>query len=93
MLTLSSYTIIGERSKERTAELMKVFGERGDAPGTIAHYVRADGGGGFVIGDDPSSEQLYEVALAYSEWLDIETIPILRVEDAIPKITEYLAGR
>ena len=52
MLFVTHYELIGEPSKARTQELMALFGERGAGEGTLAHYVYADGGAGFVISDD-----------------------------------------
>lgn len=45
--------VVGERSKEASAELMTIFGERGAPPGQVAHYVFADGSGGFLITEEP----------------------------------------
>lgn len=84
------YQLIGERTKERTAELMAVFGERGAAPGTVAHYVYADGGGGMVIGDN--LDRLYEDALEYSPWMELDARPIISIEDAVPAIAGWMSS-
>ena len=46
-------------TKANTAALMKVFGERGAAPGTVAHYAYV-GGGGLVIAEQDDAVALYE---------------------------------
>ncbi len=78
-------------TKAQTGELMKVFGERGEMAGTVAHYVYP-GGGGIVIVDNDDAGALYETAIAYSEWLDIDVRPILAVDDAVPRILAYLGS-
>jgi hypothetical protein len=91
MLFMTTYKFVGDRTPERTAALMNVFGERGEAEGTQAHYVRADSGGGWLIQEITDAATVYEDALAYSEWLEIESVPILGMDEAAPKILESLA--
>lgn len=52
MLFVTHYELTGEPVKERTQELMALSAERGTGPGMLAHYVYADGGGGFAIADE-----------------------------------------
>ncbi len=92
MLFVTHYRLIGERSKERTAELMALFAERGEAPGTQHHFVNADGGGGFVIGDESGMARLYEDAVSYSPWLEFETRPIITIGEAVPIIAEWMSS-
>ena len=63
MLFVTHYELIGEPSKARTQELMALFGERGAGEGTLAHYVYADAGAGFVISDDSGLDSLYADAI------------------------------
>ena len=84
MQFVTFYTLTGKRTKKRSAKLLKLFGERGAVSGTSAHYVYADGGGGFLIGDDSTLEGLYEAAIAYSPWMELSTRPILPVEESVP---------
>ena len=90
MLFVTKYSIRGERTKERVGALMSVFGERGEIPGTVAHYTALDGSFGLVIieSDDPAG--LYQATLAYQEWLEMEVTPVLAVEDAVPHIIASL---
>lgn len=76
-------------SKEQLGELMKTFGERGEMEGTVAHYVYP-GGGGVVIVESDDATAVYETALAYTEWLDFDIRAAMKVDDAVPKILEYL---
>ena len=51
MLVVTEYQVKRFLTEEETAELMGVFAEVGNAPGTIAHYVAVDGSKGFVVTD------------------------------------------
>ncbi len=82
MLYVTRYTIRGERTKERIGALMTTFAERGEIPGTIAHYTAMDGSGGFVLVESDDAATLYQATLAYQEWLEMDTTPIMRIEDA-----------
>jgi hypothetical protein len=92
MLFVNHYELIGEPSKERTQELMALFAERGAGPGTIAHYVYADGGAGFVIADESGMESAYETALAYAPYMQFTTRPVLTIEDAVPTIAAWMSS-
>jgi hypothetical protein len=64
----------------------------GKARGTIARYVYAGGGGGFVISDDSGLTRLYEDALSYSSYVSFETRPLLTVDDGVPAIGDWLGS-
>ena len=83
MMYATTYTLTGKRSKKRSAKLLDLFGERGSTPGTVAHYVFADGGGGILIGTEEVLDRLYEDVTHYSPWMDLSSRPILPVEDAL----------
>jgi len=87
-----NYTLTGERTKENTADLMAVFAERGNNDSTIAHWVYADGGGGFLIADGTELELLYQDALAYSTWMELSATPIISIEDAVPQIAAWMTS-
>lgn len=87
-----NYTLIGERTKENTAELMALFGERGSNESTVAHWVYADGGGGFLITDGTQLELLYEDTLAYGRWMELSSTPIISIEEAVPQILAWMNG-
>ena len=76
-------------SKDDTAALMQEYGERGEIPGSIAHYVYP-GGGGVVIADQDDPKVVYETAVAYAQWLDFDIRPALTVDDAVPIILKSL---
>ena len=86
MLFVTRYKFKGDQSPDSVKALLKVFAERGPAPGEIAHYVAADGRGGLVISENDSMQEAYEGALAYQQWMDFETTPVLTIADAIPTI-------
>lgn len=71
---------------------MAVFAERGTAPSTIAHWVYADGGGGFLIADEEALDQLYELALHYGPWMDLTTRPIHTIDEALPQIAAFMSS-
>lgn len=84
MYFVTTYTLTGKRSKKKTKKLLKLFGERGSSPGTIAHYVYADGGGGFLITDESGLARLYDDALHYGPWMDLSTRAAHSIEDSLP---------
>jgi hypothetical protein len=76
-------------SPDDSQHLVKLFMERGVTAGTIAHYVRSDGRGGFMVMEQDGEEQAtqgYENALAYQPYLELEMIPIGTIDDALPSI-------
>ncbi len=78
-------------TKAEFGELMKAFGDRGEMEGTIAHYAYP-GGGGVVIVEGDDIGAVYETALAYTQWLDFDVKAAMKIDDAVPKIMEYLGG-
>lgn len=86
-LNMITYRIRGELDHDGRGNLVKKFVEVGQPAGVIAHYVRLDGGGGFMLQeqqDDP--EAVYENALRYVPWIDIEITPIATIEEAFPVV-------
>ena len=68
-------------------ELTKKFVEFGEAPGTIAHYERLDGQGGFVLRKDPDDlANVYKLVIEYSPWIQFEVTPVTTIEEAFPVI-------
>lgn len=90
MLYVTKYSIRGERTKERVGALMSIFAERGEIPGTVAHYTAMDGRGGFVIIESDDAATMYQATLAYQEFLEMEVTPIMTVEDAVPHLMASL---
>lgn len=86
MLFATRYTFKGDRTPESTKALLAVFAQRGAAAGEIAHYLNTDGRGGLLISENDSMQSAYEAALAYEQWMDFETTPILTIEEAMPTI-------
>ena len=91
MLFVTRYSIRGDRTPERIMALLEVFGERGDLPGTIGNYQSLDGRAGFTIVETDDPVALYQTALAYQEWLELETTPIIATADAVPHMLAELS--
>ena len=78
------------RTKDGTQEVLKRFGDLGEGPGVVGHYVFADGSGGIVIVDGGDSEHAYRVGIALGEFMeDIEERTVLPLEDALPIVMKY----
>lgn len=84
MLFGTRYRFIGNRTDESTKAMLAAFAEHGETPGTVAHYVMADGRGGLVISESDSVLENYENLLNYTEWIEFETHPLLTIEEAFP---------
>lgn len=93
MLSISIYRWSDRaRTKEGIQEVLARYGDLGEDPGTVGHYVFADGTGGIVIADGPDSEHAYKVGLALGEFIDdLEEHTVLRLEDALPIVMKYSA--
>ena len=89
---VTHYELVGDPTKQRTQQLMALFQERGSGSGTVAQYVYADGGAGFVISDGSDLDQLHEDAVNYSDYLEFHTRPILAVDEAVPTIVEWMGS-
>jgi hypothetical protein len=85
-----SYSLTGKRTEKKTAKLMALFAERGNNDSTVAHWVYADGGGGFLITDGTEMDQMYKDALAYAPWMDFSARPIISIDEAVPEIVAWL---
>jgi hypothetical protein len=78
------------RTKDGIKEVLGRYGDVGDDPGMIGHYIFADGSGGIVISEGPDSEHSYKVGLGLGEFLDdVEEHTVLRLEDALPIVMKY----
>lgn len=86
MLVATRYRFKGDQSPDSVRALLAVFAEVGPGDGEIAHYVLADGSGGFTIAEVDSMQDAYANALRYQQWMDMETRPILTIDDAMPAI-------
>jgi hypothetical protein len=90
MIFVTTYKLKPHINKEETKQLMSVFATVGNAPGTVAHYVNADGGGGVAISESDDPAEGYANLLNYQQWIEFDTKVMLKVEDAIPLIGAYL---
>lgn len=71
---------------------MGVFAKVGSTPGTLHNFVNADGGGGLVIAESDNPAEGYANLLNYGQWMEFETKVMLKVEDAVPMIADYLGS-
>ena len=90
MIFVTEYRLKPHMSKSEVKKLMDLFGKRGAAEGEIAHYVRADGTGGWTISESDDVAAGYADVLAYSEFITFSTVPVLKIDDAVGPIFEYL---
>jgi hypothetical protein len=86
MLVVTKYRFKGDQSPDSARALLAVFAEQGPGEGEIAHYVLADGRGGFTIAELDSLDDAYEASLRYAQWMDMESTPILSIDDAMRTI-------
>ena len=86
MLFATRYKFKGDQSPDSIRALLALFAEQGPGEGEIAHYVFADGSGGFIVAENDSMHQGYEDALRYQQWMDFTTTPILTIDDAMPAL-------
>jgi hypothetical protein len=91
MLSVSIYRWSDRaRTKDGIHEVLQRYGDLGEDPGAVAHYIFADGSGGIVIADGPDSEHAYRIGLALGEFIDdVEEHTVLRLEDALPIVMKY----
>ena len=92
MIFITTYKLKPHLSKDEVKEMMGVFATVGNTPGTTAHYVNADGGGGLVIAESDDPAEGYANILNYAQWITFETKTMLKVEDAVPLIGAFLAS-
>ena len=90
MLFITEYRLKPNLTKPEVKRLMDVFGKRGAAEGEVAHYVRADGTGGYTVIEADDITSGYKDSLAYSEYVTFTVTPVLKIDDAVGPIAEYL---
>jgi len=90
MIFVTTYRLKPHLTKEEQKRMMSVYAEVGNTPGTTAHYVNADGGGGVVIAESDDPKEGYANLLNYAQWMEFETKVMLKVEDAVPLVLNYL---
>ena len=92
MLFITDYRLKSHLTKADTKRLMDEFAKRGAVPGEIAHYVRADGSGGLTISEADDIAASYETVLAYSEFMEFDVTPVLKIDDAVGPILGYIGA-
>ncbi len=51
MMFVTRYDTKPHMTKAELKDMMDLFASVGEAPGTMAHYVDADGGGGWIVSE------------------------------------------
>lgn len=90
MLFITEYRLNPHMPKADVKRLMDAFGKRGAAEGEIANYVKIDGSGGYTLSENDNLDAAYADVLAYSEFMTFTITPLLKIEDAVGPIMEYL---
>jgi hypothetical protein len=91
MLFITEYQLNPHMPKADVKRLMDEFGKRGAAEGEIAHYVRADGTGGYTVTENDDVSSAYADVLAYNEFMTFTITPVLKIDDAVGPIMTYLS--
>ena len=89
MLIVTNYRFKSHMTKDEARELLDVFAEVGNAPGTIAHYVATDGRHGMVLAEIDDPAEGYRNLLNYGPWLEFNTQVVLPVEEAVPHVMDW----
>jgi hypothetical protein len=90
MLFMTTYRLKSHLKKSDVKRLMDEFGKRGAAPGEIAHYVRIDGSGGVSLSESDDVNAAYEYTLAFTEFMEFDVTPVLKIDDAVGPILAYV---
>jgi hypothetical protein len=84
-LYMITYRFRAGLGEDELRKLTKKFAEVGQPPGVVAHYVRLDGSGGFMLQEQQEDPEAgYENALRYQPWIEIEIAPVAAIEEAFP---------
>lgn len=91
MLFVTEYQLNPHMPKADVGRVMEEFGKRGAATGEVAHYVRADGTGGYTVTENDDLSDAYGDVLAYHEYMTFTITPVLKIDDAVGPIMSYLS--
>jgi hypothetical protein len=92
MLFITDYRLRPGLSKPEVKRLMDEFASRGAAPGEISHHVRLDGSGGVTISENDDASEVYGYVLAFTEWMQFDITPALKIDDAVGPILGYIGA-
>ena len=91
MLFVTRYDTKPHMTKGELKEMMDLFASVGEAPGTVAHYVDADGGGGWIVSESDNPAENYANTIRYQPYLQIDTSVVIPIDQAVGAILEALA--
>jgi len=91
VIFITTYKVKPYISQDETRKVLEVFAKHGEGPGTIAHYVAADGSHGVVISEADDLGPAYANLQNYTPWIEYKTTPVLKVDQAVPHIMAALS--
>jgi len=91
MMFLTTYTVKPHLSAQDAKRLLEEFAKHGDVPGSVAHYALVDGSGGVIISNNDDGAVMFRAVLRYTEFLEFDITPALRIEDAMGPLLEQAA--
>ncbi len=86
MIFITTYKVKPYINNDETRKVLDVFAKQGEGPGTTAHYVAADGSHGVVISEADDLGPAYANLQNYTQWIEYDTTPMLKVDQAVPHI-------
>lgn len=95
MLFASIYTYRAGVSEATTKRLTNLFLNWQPPKGFVfkAHYLFADGSGGFSLAEADSEAALYESVAPWIPFLEFRTLPVIEIEKGVPLALAAIAWR
>ena len=83
MLLLSTHRVESHLFRADFQRLVDEAGKRGRLLGEVAHYVHTDGSGGSLLSEVNDIGPRYESLLTYTEHMEFDVAPVLKIDDAV----------
>lgn len=90
MLFVTDYRFRPHMTKGDDKRLMDLFTAKGASPGELAHYVRVGGNGGVVISEISDVNEIFSYLLNFTEFMEFEISPALKIDDAVGPLLSFL---
>ena len=92
MIIFNQFTPKPQATKEEMTEMMAKFAEVGTGEGTVlGHYIKTDGSGAFNIVEVDDMNSVYRTTLEYLPFMEIESTPVIDIENGVAQILDYLS--
>ena len=107
MIIFNQFTPKPQATKEEMTEMMAKFAEVGTGEGTVlghyiktdgsgegtvlGHYIKTDGSGAFNIVEVDDMNSVYRTTLEYLPFMEIESTPVIDIENGVAQIMDYLS--